>query len=59
MLTLEQCRKYLGEHESKMSDQEVEELKDLLYQLANVLVDGFLMRDEEDKHGNSETNRSQ
>lgn len=57
MLSIEQCRKYLGDNGSSMTEQEVDELKNLLYQLANVLVDGFL-EGKDLKNGDSKTDRS-
>jgi len=57
MLSVEQCRKYLGDNGSKLGDQEVNELKNLLYQLAGVLVDDFL-EVKERENGDGKTNRS-
>ncbi|MBI4232111.1 hypothetical protein HY605_02665 [Candidatus Peregrinibacteria bacterium] len=57
MLTLEQCREYLGEDFKDLSDQEIEDIKNTLYQLANVLVDGFI-KNKEAKNGNNKTDGS-
>lgn len=46
-LSIEQCRKYLKNCE--YTDEQVEEIRDSLYQLANVLVDDYLNKKEKDK----------
>ena len=40
MLTLEQCRKVLGP-ECKLSDSELEALRDQLYGLADIAIEAF------------------
>lgn len=44
MLSIEVCRRHLGKSQSEMSDAEVEEIRDTLYQVANVLVNSYVER---------------
>jgi len=44
MLSIEVCRKHLGKSQSEMNDAEVEEIRDTLYQVANVLVNSYVER---------------
>jgi|TARA_B100000959_G_C14780913_1_gene541473 hypothetical protein len=55
MLTIEECKKCLGENCSSMTDQEVDDLKNILYQLAGFLVDDFI-RNKDLKDGDRKTN---
>lgn len=38
MLTIKECRKYLGEENKNLSDKEVEALRDNLYEKINQLI---------------------
>lgn len=38
MLSIEVCRKILGVSQEQMSDEQIEEAREALYQVANVLV---------------------
>jgi len=47
MLSLKQCRKILG-RKSKLTDQELEKLRDSMYGLADIAIQAFLeQRDRE------------
>jgi len=41
-LTIEDCRRILGETAEGMTDAEIEELRDTLHAFAHVLIDEFL-----------------
>lgn len=49
MLSVEQCRKYLPS--GKYTDEQVEQMRDELYQLADILVEDFLRQKERVKDG--------
>lgn len=57
MLSVEQCRKFLDAQDGEMSDEQIDELKNLLYVLANVLVDDFL-KNKEKRDGDAKTGGS-
>ncbi len=44
MLTLQECRKYTG---SELTDEKLEEVRNVLYVFANKLVDDFLNLEDE------------
>lgn len=41
MLSIEACRKILGKSNEEMTDQEIKEIQELLYQMAEVLVKNY------------------
>lgn len=41
MLSVEACRKILGKTKEEMTDQEIKEIQELLYQMAKVLVKNY------------------
>lgn len=41
MLSIEVCRKHLGVSQSQMTDEEIEELRQTLYQIGRVLVNNY------------------
>jgi hypothetical protein len=41
MLSIEVCRKFLGKSKSELTDEEIEETRDALYQIGTVLVNEF------------------
>lgn len=55
MLTLEQCRIYLGKND--YSNIEVEEIRENLYQFAEIFVQDFI-ENQRNNNGNRETNTS-
>lgn len=38
MLSIEACRKILGKTKKELTDKEIEEIRELLYQMATVLI---------------------
>lgn len=46
MLSIEVCRKILGVSQAQMSDEQIEEARDTIYQVANVLVTSYIERAE-------------
>lgn len=44
MLSVEQCQKYLKQ--SKYSKEEIKEIRNSIYRLAEILVDGYLSNKE-------------
>jgi len=42
MLSIEECRKHLKENSSQTTDEEIEQIRETLYQIANVLVNNYL-----------------
>ena len=42
MLSIEVCRKILGVSQEQMSDEQIEETRETIYQVANVLVTNYL-----------------
>lgn len=42
MLSVEQCKKYLPS--GKYTDEKIEQMRDSLYQLAEILVEDFIKR---------------
>lgn len=41
MLSIEACRKILGQNKYQKTDEEIEEIRDTLYQLANILYTSY------------------
>ena len=41
MLSVDACRKFLGKTKEEMTDQEIKEIQELLYQMAKVLVKNY------------------
>lgn len=41
MLSVDACRKILGKTKEEMTDQEIKEIQELLYQMAKVLVKNY------------------
>lgn len=44
MLTVEECRKKLGERGEDLSDEEIIQLRDAVYQVAETVIDDHLER---------------
>lgn len=42
MLSIKACRRWLGEYAKNLEDSEVETIRDLMYQLAFVMVEDYL-----------------
>ncbi len=47
MLSIEQCKKYIKKQ--PYNEKNVEILRDSLYHLANVLIDGYILNKEKNK----------
>lgn len=45
MLSIQQCKRYLKN--SQYSEQQIEERRDILYQLANILVDDWIKKQDD------------
>lgn len=41
MLSIEACQKILGKNKYQKTDKEIEEIRDTLYQLANILYTSY------------------
>ena len=50
MLSIEECRKYLGN--SQVSDKEVEQLRNALYSIAGLIIDHTVAGNEENNSDN-------
>lgn len=48
MLSLKQCRKILGKS-CKLSDRELEELRDSMYGLADIVIEAYLEKRDREK----------
>ncbi len=42
MLSIEDCREHLGNDGKDLSDEELEKLRDSLYQLSEIILDDYL-----------------
>ncbi len=42
MLSIEVCRKILGKSKQEMSDEEIEKIRENLYQISHVLVNNYI-----------------
>lgn len=50
MLSIQQCKRYL--RNPQYSEQQIKEIRDIVYQLANILVDDWIKKqDDADKQG--------
>ena len=53
MLSIEECRKSLGKNYKDLPDEEVQKIRDFLYEITNMV----LKETEVKNHDNKETNR--
>jgi len=44
MLSVDYCKRYLANNKKCYSDKEIEEIRDSLYQIAEISVDRYLLR---------------
>ena len=44
MLSVNYCKRYFSNKKNSYSDKEIEEIRDILYQMAEVSIDEYLLR---------------
>ena len=57
-LTPEECRKLIGK-DCKLTDQELEKLRDSMYELADIVIEAYLEKRNQDKRQAKKTQSGQ